>query len=640
MRKILAGIVGLTFVISGSVFCKEKDQKLFPVSSISPDLKKDAFAVCRLSTHEFELLSYGKAVEKVHLVITVLEENGNEYSRLYLPYDKTTKIRSISGKSYNEAGLPDDKLKNNTILDLNYNSAGAIFDDIRLKSAEIKPESYPYTIEYKYEIEYDGLISYPEWRPIEDYRLSVEHSSFKFTRPQNLEIRYRELKVPEGCRTERNENGKLILEWKLDSIEAFRDEAMSPELYTQTPRVICGPTNFTYNDSSGKMSSWKDLGIWINGLNKGLDQLPDSRKTEIRNLVGEVKDTATTVQSLYKYMQKRTRYVGIQLGLGGYQPFPAETVDRLGYGDCKALSNYMKALLNAVNIPSIYVIAGAGSNKGVTMDDFPTISQTNHAVLCVPMKKDSIWLECTDQKNPCGYMGTFTCGHRVILISPDGGKLVTIPKLSLIQNSQNCVAELKINQDGVMSGTAKTSYSGYEYENISGELTESPKEQEKVILKRLGIAGLVINKFSNTEKKDQIPEVTQMLDFSSAMSVSKTGVRLFVPLNLLSQHLEVPTKVDDRKFPFVQRFASIEKDSVTYMLPEGYQTETIPKEKLIKTEFGEYHVRFIPANDRIIYLRELKIFEGNWPKEKYQSLIGFYTSVVNSDKSKLVLKQK
>lgn len=640
MNYLLSGFLSLSIFVSLPAISKEKNQKMYPVSSILPALLKDAFAVCRCYEHEFELIDYGKAVEKVHIVITILEENGNEYSELYLPYDKSTCIKSISGQSYNAAGLPDDKLKNSAINDLNYNSAGIIFDDIRLKQAQIIPVNYPYTIEYQYEIEHDGLINYPEWRPIEDYRISIEHSLYRIIWPENMKIRYRELNIPEGTRKEKQEEGKYIFEWNIDSITAVREEAMSPRLYTLMPRVILGPTNFTYGGSSGNMSSWKEFGIWIDGLNKGLDQLPDTRKAEIKNMIGEVKDTVLVVQSLYKYMQKRTRYVGIQLGLGGFQPFPAETVDLLGYGDCKALSNYMKALLNAVGIPSVYVIAGAGSNPGVTMDDFPTISQSNHAILCVLMQNDSIWLECTNQTNPCGYMGTFTGGHKVVTINSDGGKLVYVPKLPVSKNIQKRTANIKISPDGSMQGTSKTIYTGYEYENISGELTKSPKEQEKDILGRLSIAGLVVSKFGYTEKQGEIPEVEERLDFASSMSVSKTGIRLFVPLNMLSQQVQVPTKTEERKFPFIQRFASVEKDSTCFYLPEGYQTETIPKEKLVKTEFGEYHVQLVSQDNKIIYQRELKILEGTWPKEKYQSLVDFYALVVSFDKSKLVLKQK
>lgn len=639
MIKLSIGILGLVLLIL-PVTAKEKNQKIYPVSSISPSLMKDAFAVVRCDEHEFELIDPGKAIERVHRVVTILNKNGDTYSELYLPYDKSMRIKSITGHSYNTLGLPDDRLKNSAIEDVNYNSAGIVFDDLRLKYARIQPVSYPFTVEYQYEIEHDGLIDYPGWQPVGYFRVSVEHSSYRISRPLAMEIRYREFNLPEGTRKDKKESGNSVSEWHLDSLSAVREEAMAPMLYTQMPRVVFGPTDFIYFGSAGKMNSWKELGSWFYELNKGLNQLPEARQTEIRKIAGNETDTASIVRSLYKYMQKRTRYVGIELGLGGYQPFPAETVDRLGYGDCKGLANYMKAILDVVNIPSVCVIAGAGENPGITMDDFATDTQTNHAILCVPMKKDTIWLECTSQTYPCGFMGTFTGGKRVLLVTPEGGKLANVPKLPVSKNNQKCVAELKITPDGVIQGSAKTVFAGYEYEDIARTLTESPKDQEKGILRRLSLAGLVVNKFSYTERPDKIPEVEENMDISSSMLISKTGTRLFVPQNLLSPHVDVPTKTDDRKLPFIQRFAYMSKDSVAFQLPEGYEPESIPKEKQLKTEFGEYHVRSVFQNNKITYLRELKIFEGNWPKEKYQSLIDFYSSVASTDKNRLVLKQK
>lgn len=640
MRNKLIGICG--FLMAGvlSVSGKDKNQITYPSTTISATMKKDAFAVCRNFEQEFELIDYGKAIEKVHMVITILEDNGDELGKLIIPYDKSTRVKELSGRSYDALGLPDDKMKSNDIQDVNYTSGGAIYDDLRLKIAEINPDSYPCTVEYNYEIEYDGLIAYPEFRPINDYRLSVEKSSFRITWPDNLKFRYREQNLPVGCRTEKSLNGKNTLEWKLDSLTAWEEEPKSPSLQTQTPAVILGPTKFTYFDSSGEMNTWKELGKWVNGLNQGLDQLPDARQAEIRKIVGEPKDTIQTIETLYKYMQKRTRYVGIQLGLGGFKPFPAETVDRLGYGDCKALSNYMKALLNCVNIPSIYVLAGAGSNQGITMTDFPTNNQTNHAILCVPLKKDTIWLECTSQTDPCGYAGTFTAGKRVLLITPEGGKLARVPLMNLNQTLQKRTADVTINPTGSVHVTAKTNYRGYDYEDVSSNLTENKKEQEKEILSRLGIPGITLNSFEYQEKQNIIPEVNELIDLSSDLFVSKTGSRLFVPLNILNQKIAVPSKIENRRMPIRQRFAYSEHDSLRIQLPEGFQTETMPKEKVLKTEFGEYLSKTTQLNDQVYFVRQLKIFKGDWPKEKYQALTDFYTTVSINDKSKLVLKQK
>src|SRR5690606_36041786 len=99
------------------------------------------------------------------------------------------------------------------------------------------------------------------------------------------------------------------------------------------------------------------------------------------------------------------------------------------YGDCKALSNYMKALLKEAQIPSQLVIVKAGKNKDLWAD-FSAIGQANHMILCVPMVKDTVWLECTSQRNPYNYLGSFTGDRNVILVSDEGGKVVKTPKLN------------------------------------------------------------------------------------------------------------------------------------------------------------------------------------------------------------------
>ncbi len=638
-RKLLFSI-GLLLAFSVLLSGKEKNQVYYPVSTISDAMKKDAFAVCREYRHEFELIDYGKAIEKVHLVITVLEENGDHFGILILHYDKSRKVKTISGRIYNGAGISEERLKNAAIQDLNYTSAGAIYDDIRMKLADFKIKTYPYTIEYNYEIEYDGLIGYPDYQPIEEYRLSVEKSSFYVSFPEKLEIRIRELNMPSGCRTIKNENGKQFNEWKLDSIAAWKVEPMSPELYTQTSHVILGPTNFTYDGSDGKMTSWSEYGMWVAGLNNGRDQLPTLRQAEIRNLTGEIKDTVQAVNTLYKYMQKRTRYVGIQLGLGGYQPFPAETVDRLGYGDCKALSSYMMALLNSVGIRSVYVLAGAGPNLGITMTDFPTVAQNNHAILCVPLHNDTIWLECTSQTQACGYLGSFVAGRKVMLITPEGGKLTKTPLLTSAQNLQLRTADVDIDPTGGMLATVKTKYSGYQYDNVSSLFDESKEDQKKELLANIGIPGLVIKSFGYEVKKEKIPEALESIEMTSTKYVTKTGTRLFIPMNMLNQRKSIPDKVDNRKMPAVQKYSYRDKDSIVFQLPKGYKVESTPKSKILSTEFGEYNSTVSVMNDRAIYVREVKINPGIWPKEKYQALVEFYSNIVSNDKAKLVLKEE
>jgi len=127
---------------------------------------------------------------------------------------------------------------------------------------------------------------------------------------------------------------------------------------------------------------------------------------------------------------------------------------------------------------------------------------------------------------------------------------------------------------------------------------------------------------------------------TSGKYASKTGTRLFITMNMLNQRKSSPAKVEKRKMPVVQSYSYHDKDSIVFTLPMGYLTETAPRPKTISTEFGEYRSSVTIDKDKAIYVRELKINNGTWPKEKYEEVVDFYAGIVLADKVKLVLKEQ
>ena len=635
--KAIVLLFFICYIFTGNA--KDKRESKYPVSTIPENLTKDANAVCREYTHEFALKDYGKATERVKMVVTVLNERGEHFGFLMVFYDKFVKVNSISGKSYDALGFQDDRLNNSLINDVNITSSGTLYDSNRMKVARFESDKYPYTVEYDYEIEHNGLLAYPTWNPIESYDFAVEKSSFVVSWPEEMEIRTRELNLPYKCSSIKKENGKNIVEWKLNSLSAIREEPYSAEIHTFVPQVLIAPTQFIFDNYPGKMTSWKDFGDWIWKLNAGRDQLPPQRQAEIRDIVGETNDTVKVIRQLYEYMQKRTRYVGIQLGIGGYQPFPAETVDRLGYGDCKALSNYMRALLNCVGIPSVYVIAGVANNPGILYTDFPSVNQNNHAVVCVPVNNDTLWLECTSQTQPMGYFGEKSAKRKVLLITENGGLLTNTPILNATQNQQLRHAELEISANGSMQGSVNTTFSGYQYDFVSSIINESYKEQEKELLDDLALPGLKISGIAYAENKDILPSASETYLINSDLFATKTGTRLFIPLNVFNKRKSSPQNVENRLLPFELQYAYHDKDSLTFLLPEGFQAESLPKAKTLSTEFGEYNSTITLSEKRVSYIREITIKNGEWPNEKYADFVDFFAKIVEFDKAKLVMKQ-
>ena len=132
-------------------------------------------------------------------------------------------------------------------------------------------------------------------------------------------------------------------------------------------------------------------------------------------------DTYKKVAVLYDYLQKNTHYVLVTFGIGGLQPYEASYVARNKYGDCKALSNFMVALLKEAGIKSYPVAIWGGEEEREFVKDFPS-HQSNHIICAVPIEKDTVWLECTtSQFLPAGYLSWFTANRFGLLISENGG---------------------------------------------------------------------------------------------------------------------------------------------------------------------------------------------------------------------------
>ena len=109
-------------------------------------------------------------------------------------------------------------------------------------------------------------------------------------------------------------------------------------------------------------------------LKSGRDDLPYNVKQEVHKLTDGATDVRKKIRVLYEYMQKSTRYISIHWELEAGSPSDATDVAKKGYGDCKALSNYMYSLLKEAGIRSDYTLIHAGDDQNYMTDDFPSIN--------------------------------------------------------------------------------------------------------------------------------------------------------------------------------------------------------------------------------------------------------------------------
>lgn len=609
----------------------------YKVSDIPKSMLAEAKAVIRNSEVNLEIISSSRAVFEETYAITILNRNGLDLSKFVELYDKFISVRNIKITLYDQNGNVVRAGIKKEPDDVAAFSGYSLYEDNRAKILDPGYAAVPFTVEYSYSLSFDGYFSLPSWKPYGDYNISVEKASFSLTTPLNHDVRFFEKNIKTKY-TKLIGEGKITLTWKIESQPALKKEAFSPPINSYLPVVYVAPSDFEIDGFEGNCDSWTNFGLWIRKLCDDRGNLDEATKTRIRSLVENVTSDSAKVRILYNYMQNKVRYVSIQIGIGGWRPIKAESVDKVSYGDCKALSNYMKALLETAGIKSYYTLAMAGEDAGFLESDFPS-SQFNHAILCVPLGSDTTWLECTSQRIPYGFLGTFTDNRKVLLINDNGGVVVKTTRYLMNSNTQTRRADIKLSGDGSASCTMLTDYNGLIYDELSRILRMDDFDRKKSIIERTYLSNVDLKSFAYREVKSKIPLLAEKLVFDVRDYCSATGNQLIFKPNIISRLNDVPVRSFARISPVFIRRGYNETDTLTYTIPFKFNSGSEPLEYALNSPFGEYKYTIKFSQSKLVYTRSFTLFEGTYPPEKYNDLVDFLESVRSEDNRQLIFKQ-
>ncbi|WP_214070997.1 DUF3857 domain-containing protein [Mucilaginibacter sp. dw_454] len=621
-----------------SVFAQA--QANYDVSLIPKELLPYASAVIRDQQTTVEIKSASNVIRHVKGAITVLNKNGDDLVNLAWTTDKNESLRDFKGVIYNSFGAVTGKLSTSNLEDVAAIDDISLYEDTRMKYYQPSITDYPYTIAYEYELRSKQSLNIAGWQPNEGNGLSVQKSSFKLMCNSDLNIRYKELNMPQKVHIDA-ENGLKTYIWEVANLKAIRKEPFSPDKNTYLSSVNIAAQDFFYNGITGSYADWESLGKWIyEKLLTGREELPETTLAHVKALTAGMTDPKEKAKKVYEYMQGKTRYVSIQVGIGGYQPMLAADVDRLNYGDCKALVNYTQAMLKAAGIDSWYCVVEAGEPKVSMMPDFASMNQGDHIILCLPFKNDTTWLECTSQQIPFGFLSKFTDDRLVLACTPEGGKLLHTPKYQADLNSQVCKAELKIDETGDLEGTMQTVFDGEQYDNRVYMINSSPLERSKEIKHLYPINDMEIESLTFNEHKSIQPSIIEDLKFSAHEYAALNSNSLSFLVNPANRFRSDFRELRNRSTPVYINEGSVDEDDIVFNLPKGYKFEKNPLDIHLSKPFCTYDATVTLNNNQLHYKRKIKVIDGIYSKETYDEFVDFFREVAESDNYSVSLVKK
>lgn len=601
------------------------------------DLRANAYSIVQDAVTDIVCSSPTDAVQKEKRVIQILNEKGKEDASFICMCDRFSSLKKFSGEVRDASGNVIRKIKKSELKVTEY-SNGLVSDDYYY-FFEYTPSRYPVTITYEWEIKNsDGLIGYPGFFPQKNYNQAVAQASYRIITPADNPCRYRTIHMQAEVNQQQMANGNWLTEVKVQSLPAIKKEPYSPSLSELLPRIYFTPRNFSFEGTKGSMDSWQTYGAWQYQLLNGRDQLPPTLKEELQKRTANCNTAHEKIAAVYQYLASSTRYVSIQLGIGGLQPIAAADVHRTGFGDCKGLSNYMRAMLTELGIPSVYTVIST-TNKRL-LADFASANQNNHVILQVPLPNDTLWLECTNPTLPLGYVHHSIAGHDALLVGPNGGTLCQLPTYADSLNTQVNNARVSLQPDGSAGVEVKQTSRLFQYEDMTSIIDQEPARQKDWLRSDINLIQAKVDAVRFNESKQKEPQLDIFYTIESGQYGNKTGKRLFIPANIFHKDFYSPNGQGERTQVIQINYGYLDIDSISIRLPEEYEIESLPKTADLESKFGKFHSSITLGEGRNVFIvHRLQVYQGNYPKEEYPDFLNFRKNVATQYGAKIILKR-
>lgn len=607
--------------------------------TIPVELKQDANAVVRDNSIEITIEEVGKMTVYKREVITVLNKLGNTDARIVESYDNDTKITKLSAIIYDAFGNELKKYKERDFLDVSAVDGGTLYSDSRVKYIRHTPVSYPYTLVFESEYKTGTTGFIPWWFPVNGYYISVEKSRYTLKNPnaiswRKLETNFKDFKIESNV-------SDTEISYFLKNQKAYEYENSTLSSRDFLPKAKVTLDKFYLKGVYGEYKNWQEFGKWMHkSLLEGRDVLDEATKSKVLNLVKDEQNPIKKAKIIYQFMQEKTRYISVQVGIGGWEPIAANQVDKVGYGDCKGLTNYTKALLDLVGVTSYYTVVYAQEKRNLDAD-FASI-QGNHVILNIPNEGNDIWLECTSQTMPFGFLGDFTDDRDVLVVRPEGGIIKRTASYKDETNLQTIIGEIELTETGNVIATLKRVSKGIQYDDKF--YLENYTEEELIKHYKSDVwsynNNLEVGRFELLNDKENV-EFTEDLELSVANYASINEKEYLFRVNFFNKENYIPKRYRKRNLPLKIERGYEDIDKYIIKIPAAYSLNYIPENREVNSKFGSYKITFEKIDDTTLsYKKVILIKEGNYPKEDYKSYRTFRRNIAKSENLRIALTKK
>ena len=393
-------------------------------------------------------------------------------------------------------------------------------------------------------------------------------------------------------------SGRILYHWSSKNLARTDPDAPAKSVRNWKPSVELT----TFKD-------WQQIGAWYDSLQQNSLELTPALRTRALDLTKGLKTDQEKAQAIYNDVALHIHYIGLEFGIGRYQPHPADDVFSNQYGDCKDKHTLLATMLKAVGIEAWPVLISA--NRYLD-PEVPSPGQFNHVITLAMIDGKPQWMDTTSEVAPMGLL-LMNLRDKQALAVPVGKQayLVSTPADLPQPRLIHFEAHMQLSDQGVITGHIDESMNGDVAFMVRNAYRNVAQSQWKVLTENF----IHSQNFGGEISNPQYPEVEKVdaplhlaMDYKRdhyyEWDPDKSSHWIGPPMPSMGGELAPGIKEKQVSDP-ISLYGRGRTEYVTYVqLPAGWNI-TLPKNVDLVEDYVEYHAAYSYVDGVFIARRTL-----------------------------------
>jgi Tfp pilus assembly protein PilF len=377
-------------------------------------------------------------------------------------------------------------------------------------------------------------------------------------------------------------------------LAARKDELAGDEMIysftaKDTPKVDSEPGMPGFSDVAAYVhvstyQKWEDVAAWYQGLVKGQMEASPQIRAAVREVTKGLTDEQARIRAIYDYVITKTRYVGLEFGIHGYQPYRMSQVFARKFGDCKDKAALLVVMLKEAGISASMVLAR--TRRGGDLDAVPaSLAPFDHAIAYVP--KYDLFLDGTAEFS--GAMELPAQDQDIPVLVVSSKKLQRTPVLPAPRNTVTTEWRVKLDEAGAARVDEQLRISGEAAHDWRNHYQSSGERNDKY-----GRAwndkypGARLDKLEMAVEDREKP-VEVRAEVEVPHWARQSGDSLVMPiLGREPDMLRNYARLSGRKHDLILGYPWRQEDRVTLELPRGWKVKELPEARTLESPMGRF----------------------------------------------------